>query len=69
MIKSPITFYCGAALNMAADLATTAAMGTYAQSCGDAHLLNFGIYAAPERRLVFDVNDLDETLPAPWNGM
>ena len=41
-------------------------MGTYVQACGDAHLLNFGIYATPERRLVFDVNDLDETLPAPW---
>lgn len=66
MMKSPFTFYRGAALNMAADLATTPAMGTYVQACGDAHLLNFGIYATPERRLVFDVNDLDETLPAPW---
>jgi uncharacterized protein (DUF2252 family) len=66
MLKSPFTFYRGAALNMAADLATTPATGTYVQACGDAHLLNFGVYATPERRLVFDINDLDETLPAPW---
>ena len=65
-LKSPFTFYRGAALNMAADLATTPATGIRAQDCGDAHLLNFGVYATPERRLVFDVNDLDETLPAPW---
>ena len=66
MLKSPFTFYRGAALNMAADLATTPAMGARVQTCGDAHLLNFGVYATPERRLVLDVNDLDETLPAPW---
>ena len=66
MMKSPFTFYRGAALNMAADLAATPATGPRVQACGDAHLLNFGIYATPERRLVFDVNDLDETLPAPW---
>jgi uncharacterized protein (DUF2252 family) len=66
MLKSPFTFYRGAALNMAADLATTPATGARVQACGDAHLLNFGVYATPERRLVFDVNDLDETLPAPW---
>jgi uncharacterized protein (DUF2252 family) len=66
MLKSPFTFYRGAALNMAADLATTPSMGVRVQDCGDAHLLNFGVYAAPERRLVFDVNDLDETLPGPW---
>src|SRR5215469_12785409 len=66
MMKSPFTFYRGAALNMAADLATTPAIGARVQACGDAHLLNFGVYATPERRLVFDVNDLDETLPAPW---
>lgn len=66
MLKSPFTFYRGAALNMAADLATTPASGPRAQACGDAHLLNFGVYATPERRLVFDINDLDETLPAPW---
>jgi uncharacterized protein (DUF2252 family) len=66
MMKSPFTFYRGAALNMASDLANTPASGIRAQVCGDAHLLNFGVYATPERRLVFDVNDLDETLPAPW---
>ena len=66
MMKSPFTFYRGAALNMAADLATTAATGLRVQACGDAHLLNFGIYATPERRVIFDLNDLDETLPAPW---
>ncbi len=66
MLKSPFTFYRGAALNMAADLATTPATGARVQACGDAHLLNFGVYATPERRLVFDINDLDETLPAPW---
>ena len=66
MMKSPFTFYRGAALNMAADLANTPASGIRAQVCGDAHLLNFGVYASPERRLIFDVNDLDETLPAPW---
>jgi len=66
MLKSPFTFYRGAALNMAADLATTPETGSRVQACGDAHLLNFGVYASPERRLIFDVNDLDETLPAPW---
>jgi uncharacterized protein (DUF2252 family) len=66
MFKSPFTFYRGAALNMAADLATTPASGPRVQACGDAHLLNFGVYATPERRLILDVNDLDETLPAPW---
>jgi len=66
MMKSPFTFYRGAALNMASDLASTPASGIRVQACGDAHLLNFGVYASPERRLIFDVNDLDETLPAPW---
>ena len=66
MMKSPFTFYRGAALNMAADLATTPSTGAYVQACGDAHLLNFGVYATPERRVVFDINDLDETIPAPW---
>jgi uncharacterized protein (DUF2252 family) len=66
MMKSPFTFYRGAALNMAADLSTTPVSGPRAQACGDAHLLNFGVYATPERRLIFDINDLDETLPAPW---
>lgn len=66
MLRTPFTFYRGAALNMAADLAVTPATGLYVQACGDCHLLNFGVYATPERRLVFDINDLDETLPAPW---
>ena len=66
MLRTPFTFYRGAALNMAADLARTPISGLRVQACGDAHLLNFGAYATPERRLVFDINDLDETLPAPW---
>lgn len=66
MLKSPFTFYRGAALNMAVDLAGTPTTGIRVQACGDAHLLNFGGYATPERRVLFDVVDLDETLPAPW---
>jgi uncharacterized protein (DUF2252 family) len=66
MVRTPFTFYRGAALNMAADLARTPVSGLRVQACGDCHLLNFGAYATPERRLVFDINDLDETLPAPW---
>ena len=66
MMQSPFTFYRGAALNMAADLAGTPATGIRVQACGDCHLLNFGAYATPERRVIFDINDLDETLPAPW---
>jgi uncharacterized protein (DUF2252 family) len=66
MVRTPFTFYRGAALSMAADLATTAATGLRVQACGDCHLLNFGDYATPERRIVFDINDTDETLPAPW---
>jgi len=66
MLRSPFTFYRGAALNMAADLANTPASGLRVQACGDCHLLNFGAYATPERRVIFDINDLDETLPAPW---
>jgi uncharacterized protein (DUF2252 family) len=66
MLKSPFTFYRGAALNMAADLATTPATGIRVQACGDCHLCNFGAYATPERRVIFDINDLDETLSAPW---
>ena len=66
MVKTPFTFYRGAALNMAADLAGTPVTGLRVQACGDCHLLNFGAYASPERRLLFDINDLDETLPAPW---
>ncbi len=66
MLVSPFTFYRGAALPMAADLATTPASGLRVQLCGDAHLSNFGAFASPERRLVFDVNDFDETLPGPF---
>jgi uncharacterized protein (DUF2252 family) len=66
MLVSPFTFYRGAALPMAADLATTPTSGLQVQLCGDAHLSNFGAFASPERRLVFDVNDFDETLPGPF---
>ncbi len=66
MLVSPFTFFRGAALPMATDLATTPNSGLTVQACGDAHLSNFGVYASPERRLMFDVNDFDETLPGPW---
>src|SRR5215813_8455861 len=66
MLVSPFTFYRGAALPMAADLARTSTTGLRVQLCGDAHLANFGAFASPERRLVFDLNDFDETLPGPW---
>jgi uncharacterized protein (DUF2252 family) len=66
MLVSPFTFFRGAALPMAADLSGTPTSGLRVQLCGDAHLLNFGAYASPERRLVFDVNDFDETLPGPF---
>jgi len=66
MAKSAFTFYRGAALTMAADLASTPSTGLRVQCCGDAHLCNFGGFATPERRVVFSINDLDETLPAPW---
>jgi uncharacterized protein (DUF2252 family) len=66
MLVSPFTFYRGAALIMASDLAATPRSGLTVQCCGDAHLSNFGVFASPERRLVFDVNDFDETLPGPW---
>src|SRR6478735_756881 len=66
MAVSPFTFYRGAALPMAADLATTATTDLRTQVCGDAHLCNFGAYASAERRLVFDLNDFDETLPGPF---
>ncbi len=66
MMVSPFTFYRGAAAIMAADLAATPVSGLRVQLCGDAHLLNFGGFASPERALVFDVNDFDETLPGPW---
>src|SRR6187551_383982 len=66
MLASPFTFYRGAAAVMAADLAPTPRSGFEVQLCGDAHLSNFGAFASPERRLVFDLNDFDETLPGPW---
>ncbi len=66
MLLSPFTFYRGAALIMASDLANTPRSGLTVQCCGDAHLSNFGVFASPERRLVFDINDFDETLPGPW---
>jgi uncharacterized protein (DUF2252 family) len=66
MLASPFAFFRGAALPMASDLAATPASGLTVQACGDAHLSNFGMFASPERRLVFDINDFDETLPAPW---
>jgi uncharacterized protein (DUF2252 family) len=66
MAVSPFTFYRGAAYVMASDLAATPRSGFRAQLCGDAHLSNFGAYAAPDRQLVFDLNDFDETLPGPW---
>ncbi len=66
MMQSPFTFYRGSAAIMAADLATTPQSGLRVQACGDAHLLNFGGFATPERNVAFDINDLDETLPAPW---
>jgi uncharacterized protein (DUF2252 family) len=66
MVSSPFTFYRGSALPMAADLATTPRTGVRVECCGDAHLCNFGCFATPERRIIFSINDLDETLPAPW---
>jgi uncharacterized protein (DUF2252 family) len=66
MLVSPFTYYRGAALPMASDLAATPVSGITVQACGDAHLSNFGIFGTPERNLVFDINDFDETLPAPW---
>jgi uncharacterized protein (DUF2252 family) len=66
MLVSPFTFYRGAAMIMAGDLAATPRSGLTVQCCGDAHLSNFGVFASPERKLVFDLNDFDETLPGPW---
>jgi uncharacterized protein (DUF2252 family) len=66
MLSSPFAFFRGSAAIMAADLAHTPSTGVHAQLCGDAHLANFGGFAAPDRTLVFDVNDFDETLPGPW---
>jgi len=66
MMVSPFTYFRGAALPMASDLSITPVSGLAVQACGDAHLSNFGIFGSAERRLVFDVNDFDETLPGPW---
>jgi len=66
MLASPFSYFRGAALSMAGDLAATPVSGLGVQACGDAHLSNFGVYASPERALVFDLNDFDETLPGPW---
>ncbi|MEU4253349.1 DUF2252 domain-containing protein [Amycolatopsis sp. NPDC026612] len=66
MAASPLAYFRGAALPAAADLATTPRTGLVVQACGDAHLGNFGLFASPERRVVFDLVDFDETLPAPW---
>jgi len=66
MLESPFSYYRGAALPMAADLSTTPVTGLAVQACGDAHLSNFGIFGSAERRLIFDINDFDETLPGPW---
>ena len=66
MLRSPFTFLRGASGLMAYDLASTPRTGIRVQACGDCHLLNFGLFATPERNLIFDINDFDETLPAPW---
>ena len=66
MAASPFAYFRGAALPMASDLAATPVTGLTVQACGDAHLSNFGVFGSPERRLLFDINDFDETLPAPW---
>lgn len=66
MLQSPFAFYRGSAGVMAADLAHTPATGIRVQACGDCHLVNFGAFATPERSIIFDINDFDETLPGPW---
>ncbi len=66
MRESPFAFFRGAAALMAADLASTPATGIRVQACGDCHVGNFGGFGSPERQLVFDINDFDETLAAPW---
>jgi len=66
MLASPSTFYRGAAVIMAADLAGSPRSGVTVQLCGDAHLSNFGLFGTPERQMLFDINDFDETLPGPW---
>src|SRR4051812_976637 len=66
MLQSPLAFLRGSAAVMAADLAETPISGIRVQACGDCHLVNFGAFATPERNIIFDINDFDETLPAPW---
>jgi uncharacterized protein (DUF2252 family) len=66
MLTSPFAFFRGSAAVMAADLSQTPATGIHVQACGDCHLMNFGAFATPERKIIFDINDFDETLPAPW---
>jgi uncharacterized protein (DUF2252 family) len=66
MLASPFSYFRGAALSMASDLAATPATGLPVQACGDAHVGNFGMFGTAERRLIFDINDFDETLPGPW---
>ncbi len=66
MLQSPFAFYRGAAAVMAGDLARMPSTGLHVQACGDCHLSNFGGFASPERNVLFDINDFDETLPAPW---
>jgi uncharacterized protein (DUF2252 family) len=66
MLRSPFSFFRGAALQMAVDLASTPSSGLRVQACGDCHLLNFGCFATPERRVILDINDFDETFPGPW---
>jgi hypothetical protein len=68
MSASPFAFYRGSAALMAADLAKTPTSGIRVQACGDAHMMNFGGFATPERNVIFDINDLDETLPAPFES-
>jgi uncharacterized protein (DUF2252 family) len=68
MLASPFAFYRGAAAIMAADLQSTPQSGLRVRCCGDAHLSNFGVFASPDRRLVFDLNDFDETLRGRGNG-
>ena len=69
MMQSTFTFFRGSAIILAADLANTPTTQIQVQACGDCHLLNFGGFATPERNLIFDLNDFDETLIAPGNGM
>ncbi|NJL70607.1 MAG: DUF2252 family protein [Candidatus Competibacteraceae bacterium] len=66
MLQSPFAFYRGSAALMAADLSRTPFSGLRAQCCGDCHIQNFGAFATPERNVILDINDFDETLPAPW---